>query len=204
MPAPEFVALADVLRAAAGPGPSSFVPGFSALEDAAELEPTARTDEAGIARMQAAHAGVTTVEIKHRDGAARTDPPQDALACDVPQLDIGAVAREARLFRARLADALDDALARLLREIAADVLARELRLAPCDVAEIARRALERAPVVRLRVAPAEAGGDYGLPVVVDPALHAGDAVFELDGGAFDARLGVRLASVLDAVWSAAR
>ena len=118
---------------------------------------------------------------------------------DTAQADLGAAVRDARLFRARLADALDDALARLLREVAADVLARELRLAPCDVRELARRALERAPAVRLRVAPADAGGDYGLPVAVDPALHAGDAVFELDGGALDARLGVRLASVLDAV-----
>jgi hypothetical protein len=172
VPAPEFVALADVLRAGVSPARSSLVPAaLPAEEDAAELGSTVRTAEA----------------------------PHDISVADIGQPDITAAAREARLFRARLADALDDALARLLREIAADVLARELRLAPCDVAEIARRALERAPVVRVRVASADAGNAYGLPVVADPELHAGDAVFELDGGALDARLGVRLASVLDAV-----
>lgn len=181
MPAPEFVALADLLRAEAVPAPSSPehrdpVPTAAERHD---LVPTAAERDIGL---------------------AATDDC-DVASTEIDRLDVGAAAREARLFRARLADALDDALARLLREVAADVLARELRLAPCDVAEIARRALERAPVVRLRVAPADAGGGYGLPVAVDPALRAGDAVFELDGGALDARLGVRLASVLDAVAS---
>jgi hypothetical protein len=173
VPAPEFVALADLLRAEAVPVPPA--------TEHHDLVPTA------------AHGDVVPTAIDDCDFAST----------EIGRLDVGAAAREARLFRARLADALDDALARLLREIAADVLARELRLAPCDVRELARRALERAPVVRLRVASADAGGDYGLPVVVDPALHAGDAVFELDGGAFDARLGVRLASMLDAVCATA-
>jgi hypothetical protein len=180
VPAPEFVALADVLRAGVSPARFSFVPAaLPAEEDAAESGSPAHTAEAAIGRVQVEHDKVVDVKI---------DQP-----------DVAAAAREARLFRARLADALDDALARLLREIAADVLARELRLAPCDVAEIARRALERAPAVRVRVASADAGDAYGLPSVVDPELHAGDAVFELDGGALDARLGVRLATVLDTV-----
>ena len=38
--------------------------------------------------------------------------------------------RDVRLFGARLADAFDDAASRLLRELACDVLARELRIAP--------------------------------------------------------------------------
>src|ERR1700733_4355402 len=50
---------------------------------------------------------------------------------------------EIRRFHAALADALDFALEGLLRDVACDVLARELSLAPADVAAIAARALLR-------------------------------------------------------------
>ena len=106
--------------------------------------------------------------------------------------------RDARLFRARLADAFDDARVRLLRELAADVLARELRIAPCDLDLLARRVLAGAPVVRVRVAPGDVAAIGGVPVVADAELNAGDAVVELAAGALDARLGVRLALVLEA------
>jgi hypothetical protein len=112
--------------------------------------------------------------------------------------DIDGAVRDARLFRARLADALDDAVARLVRDLAADVLARELRLAPCELAALVRRVLDRAPVVRVRVAPADVARVRGVPVLADPALTAGDAIVELASGALDARLGVRLAAVLEA------
>ena len=108
-----------------------------------------------------------------------------------------AAVRDARLFHARLADAFDDALAGLLREIAARVLARELRLAPCELATLVRQVLESAPCARVRVAPEDASLDIGIPVVVDAALEAGDAVVELAGGVLDVRLGVRLATVLE-------
>jgi flagellar biosynthesis/type III secretory pathway protein FliH len=107
--------------------------------------------------------------------------------------------REARLFRARLADALDAATARLLREIAADVLARELRLGACDLAAIVARVLQGAPATRVRVAPCDAGVVLDVPTVVDPQLAAGDAIVELHGGEVDARLGVRLACALGAL-----
>ena len=120
---------------------------------------------------------------------------------DVPEHEAcascGAV-RDALLFRAALADALDDAVARMLRDVAADVLARELRLAPCDIAAIVTRVRAQTPVVRVRVAPDDDACRADLPVVVDAALAAGDAVVELDGGEVDARLGVRLACVLEA------
>jgi hypothetical protein len=111
--------------------------------------------------------------------------------------DLTEALRDARLFRARLADAFDEAAVRLLRELASDVLARELRLAPCDLDAIVRRTRERAPVVRVRVAPGDLSRVAGVPVVADAALSAGDAIVELDGGALDVRLGVRLATVLD-------
>jgi flagellar biosynthesis/type III secretory pathway protein FliH len=111
---------------------------------------------------------------------------------------VRAALRDARLFRARLEDALDSAAARLARELAADVLMRELRLAPCDLAAVVQRVRDHAPVVRVRVAAADVDSVRGVPVVADPALDAGDAIVELAGGALDARLGVRLASVLEA------
>jgi flagellar biosynthesis/type III secretory pathway protein FliH len=112
--------------------------------------------------------------------------------------EVAAALREARLFRARLADAFDDAAERLVRELAADVLARELRLAPCDLASIVQRVAARAPAVRVRVAPADVARVTGIAVLADPALCAGDAIVEVAGGALDARLGVRLATVLEA------
>lgn len=105
--------------------------------------------------------------------------------------------RDARLFRARLADAFDDARTRLVRELAASVLARELRLAPCDLDALVARVLAAAPVVRVRVAPGDVDAVRGIAVVADPELTGGDAIVELAGGALDARLGVRLALVLE-------
>jgi flagellar biosynthesis/type III secretory pathway protein FliH len=101
------------------------------------------------------------------------------------------------LFRARLADAFDAALARLLRELATDVLARELRMAPCDLAALVARLCAQAPGVRVRVAPSDISAEFGLPCVADPALESGDAILEVDGGVIDARLGVRLALLLE-------
>lgn len=127
------------------------------------------------------------VEEPSRDEVVEANITTDAIAA----------AREARLFRARLADAFADASARLVRELASAVLARELRLAPCDLAALTRDVLERAPVVRLRVAAEDAGRDYGIETIVDPSLCEGDAIYELHGGVIDARLGVRLAVILE-------
>jgi hypothetical protein len=179
----EFVALADLLRAPSASGgavvasPDSFTP--------------------------ACHDSACDDGLTHR-------PPESLANVDVDLRgddDDGVVAvlREARLFRARLADAFDDAAARLLRELATGVLARELRLAPCDLAAIVRRIAERAPALRVRVAAGDAPaladalpGASDAAVVEDPALARGDAIVELAGGALDARLGVRLAIVLEA------
>jgi flagellar biosynthesis/type III secretory pathway protein FliH len=127
-------------------------------------------------------------------GAEPERPPTD----ERTHVELVAMLRETRLFRARLADAFDDARSRLVRELAAGVLARELRLAPCDLDALVQRVLIDAPVVRVRAAPCDVAAIRGVPVVADPELTAGDAVVELAGGALDARLGVRLALVLEA------
>jgi flagellar biosynthesis/type III secretory pathway protein FliH len=132
-------------------------------------------------------------EAAARSGGPAADADESAAADE-----IAAVLREARLFRARLADAFDDAAERLVRELAADVLARELRLAPCDLARIVQRVAARAPAVCIRVAPGDVARITGIAVLADPALCAGDAIVEVTGGALDARLGVRLAAVLEA------
>ena len=176
----EFVSLADLLRAtAATPA--------AALHDACDVP--AVQDDVPAAR----DAGPAA----QADGAANGIPVVADFEAFANQ-DVAGALRDARMFRARLADALDDAVARLVRELAAEVLVRELRLAPCEIAALVRRVLQRAPIVRVRVAPADVALVRGVPVLADPELAAGDAIVELGGGALDARLGVRLAAVLEA------
>jgi hypothetical protein len=115
------------------------------------------------------------------------------------------VARDVRVFRARLAEAFDVARAGLLRELAYAVLGRELLLADADVAAIAARILAEhagARPVRLRVAPSELAALAARvpelpPLESDADLAPGDAIVEFAGGDVDARLGIRLATVLD-------
>lgn len=134
---------------------------------------------------------------EHHDAPAGAASPERLV--DRAAMEECALAlRDVRLFRARLADALEEAAARLLRELAADVLARELRLAPCDLAAIVQCVQRTAPVVVVRVAACDAAHVTDVPVVVDETLQPGDAILEVVGGAVDARLGVRLAQVLEA------
>jgi hypothetical protein len=110
--------------------------------------------------------------------------------------------RDLRLFRARLADALSAASASLARELAYAVLGRELQTAPADLTALATRILAEHPAaepVAIRHAPGETV-DIGLPAIVDPALDPGDLIVVFTAGEVDARLGVRLAVVLEA-WS---
>lgn len=121
---------------------------------------------------------------------AAEPPPESPMLADA--------LREARLFRARLADAFDAGAERLLRELAARVLGRELRLAPCALDALLRETLAQAPVLRVRVAAPDVDLALDVPVVADATLQPGDAILELHDGALDARLGVRLAAVLEA------
>jgi hypothetical protein len=125
-------------------------------------------------------------------------PPVVAEPVESGSPDVVCALRAARLFRAQLTDALTDAFGTLLCDLAADVLARELRLAPCDLEALLVRVAERAPIVRVRVAPTDAVRIAGVPVEADAGLDPGDAIVELAGGSIDARLGVRLATVLEA------
>ena len=187
--AAEFVALADLLRP-----PAPVAANASAQSSAAVVASAA---SAGEFRPAGDSFGEMSSSLDAAAVARARPAPGDL--DDV----VSAALRDARLFRARLADALDDAGSRLLRELASNVLARELRIEPCDLAAIVQRVIERAPVVRVRVAACDVERvaavlvARGCDVAGDSALAAGDAMLELAGGALDARLGVRLAMVLE-------
>ncbi len=107
---------------------------------------------------------------------------------------------EAKRFRAALADAVEACLGELLTDIAGDILARELVLAPCDLHAIVGRAIARygADPVGIRVHPEDAPlfDTMDVRIVSDGSLRRGDAVIETRSGSIDASLGVRLERLL--------
>jgi flagellar biosynthesis/type III secretory pathway protein FliH len=130
----------------------------------------------------------------------RGEPPAAEFASSA-RSDVDDVLAGARRFRAALADALELSLGRLLRDIACEVIARELAIAPCDVAAIAARALERymdTGPIRLRVHPDDVRACAALDVeiVADRSLRTGDAVLEVRCGSIDASLEARLEVIL--------
>jgi flagellar biosynthesis/type III secretory pathway protein FliH len=133
--------------------------------------------------------------------AATEDPPPPA-ARATPD-DYEQTLRAVRRFRAGLADALDAAVAQLLREIAREVLGRELALAPADVTAIVTQALGRAGalnVLSVRAHPDDVAGLAMVNVdrVADTALQRGDVIVELRSGTIDLTLGTRLENLLAA------
>jgi flagellar biosynthesis/type III secretory pathway protein FliH len=141
--------------------------------------------------------------------AATLTAPAVAAAEALPEIEIADdpldeadAMREVRLFRARLAEALDSAVEQMLCDIASGVLGRELRLAPADIKRIIDRALQRYAAeepLRVRVHPGDAAKlQCGVPIIADAQLRRGDAIVELRDGFIDASLGVRLDAVLRA------
>ncbi len=115
---------------------------------------------------------------------------------------IADVLSRVRRFDAMLADALDRALVDLLREIAVEVIGRELACGPADLQIIVARALERAAPERplaIYVHPTQRDlVQFDLPVIADPQLRSDDVRIELHGGSIDGRLGVRIEQLLAA------
>ncbi len=129
---------------------------------------------------------------------ADAPPPVPEIA--LPPRPEAEVLREVRLFRARLADALTAATDVLVRELATAVLGRELHQSPADVAALAAAILAEHPAatpVVVRHAPGEIVA-LGIPALADDTLAPGDLVLGFANGEVDARLGVRLAVVLEA------
>jgi flagellar biosynthesis/type III secretory pathway protein FliH len=135
------------------------------------------------------------------------EPPKSAAvldtatAVDREPADVMEAVAQARRFSAALSDAVAAALDDVLRDIACDVLARELMLAPADIAAIARHALERYAgdtPLKLRVHPDDLSTVESLevPAAVDPQLRRGDVTLDLRSGSIDASLHARLESLL--------
>ncbi|MEO6836520.1 MAG: FliH/SctL family protein [Candidatus Tumulicola sp.] len=127
----------------------------------------------------------------------------DEIPSDNADAELGRALAAVRRFRAALADAVDFAVDELVADIASTVLARELQLAPADVAAVAAAALERYAAdspLKLRAHPEEADAlaGFDLAVIADPRLRRGDVVIDLHSGTIDASLGARLECVLAA------
>lgn len=117
--------------------------------------------------------------------------------------DIELAISEARFFRAHVLEAVDVALSTLLADIASEVVARELQIAPVDLSAIVTAAVQRYEFetpLRARAHPQDvlALACTGLPVVADDGLRRGDVLLELRDGAIDLSLGVRLERLLSA------
>jgi hypothetical protein len=112
------------------------------------------------------------------------------------------VVEECAFFRAHLREAFDRAKARLLTDLAAEVLARELLLAPVSIATIVSDLLtsfaEELPV-RVRVSPEDREHIVlDLPIEVDASLRSGDAILVVRNGHLESTLGRRLDIVVRA------
>ena len=109
--------------------------------------------------------------------------------------------REVRLFNAHVREALDRRVHTLLADIAKEILARELVLAPADIAGLTASLLARhasASPFRMRVHSQDvlSLNACGVPVFADESLQPGDAVVDLRNGSIDVTLATRLEDVL--------
>jgi flagellar biosynthesis/type III secretory pathway protein FliH len=124
--------------------------------------------------------------------------PEHAAAPALPD----ALVAECAMFRARLREAFELQSEALLADLAADVLARELRLAPVETGAIVARLIEtfssETPVA-VRVHPDDVASVHvDLPLETDTALRRGDAVLVVRDGTLESMLGVRLDAVVRA------
>jgi flagellar biosynthesis/type III secretory pathway protein FliH len=137
----------------------------------------------------AAGASVPVVAV-----APQTSPPGAPDAVALPA-EYAALCDEIAAARVGVMEAYERSQSRLLETLARDVLARELALAPVDVAALVRRALDELAddePVAVIVAPADAPAvNPALPVRIDPSLTPGDLVVIVRDGVIDARLALR-------------
>ena len=132
----------------------------------------------------------------------RVEPvPPPAPAVERESDELHRVLECVRRFRAALADALDFAVEAMLADVAASVVARELELAPADVAAIvrnvrARSAGEEPLLVRVHSGDLAALEGFDCAVAADPTLRRGDVEIDVLAGTIDATLGARLEALL--------
>lgn len=119
---------------------------------------------------------------------------------DRPSLpEFEGVARDARLFRARIAEAVDAAVETVLSHVAQRVLARELQTAPCDIEAVVdaclAHVLER-PGLRVLVHPDDVARIRSVDAQGDASLEPGDCVLALEYGSVRSTLSLRLADAV--------
>lgn len=130
-------------------------------------------------------------------GEVLDEPALDDLASASDEL-----LSQARRFHAYLHDVYLQLRERLLTDLAAGVLARELAVEPVAINALAAQLIAeyaREEPVRLRLHRSDVPlvePRCALPIVADAALHPGDAVLEVRDGEIDARFGLRLEAVL--------
>ncbi len=149
--------------------------------------------------MAKSEATFVTLEEFVRTPQAEAETP--VVAAAPPPNGLNEALHEVRRFRAALTDALEAACEEVLRDVAIDVLARELLLAPAAIARIAEASLDRfweEEPIALLAHPDEAAhlGALALPVRGDASLRRGDVMIALRFGSIDLTLGARLAHVL--------
>ena len=113
------------------------------------------------------------------------------------------VARELTLLRLAAFEAFERAKRRLLESFAAEVLGRELALAPIDVdalaAEVLARFADLEPVA-LVLSPSDGRRVHApFPVRIDDALRPGDFCIDVRDGIIESTFAFRLAAVLERV-----
>jgi flagellar biosynthesis/type III secretory pathway protein FliH len=134
------------------------------------------------------------------EAPAQKETPSETLVSG-ESLDVtGPVLADVMTFRARLAEAFEGMRERLLTELATEVLARELQLAPVAIEAIARRlvtAFADEEPLALRVSPSDHGAvRIDIPVEADAQLRRGDAVLVVRDGELESTLGIRLDAIL--------
>ncbi len=133
--------------------------------------------------------------------AERVQTPPPSRPSPVAPDACGVLANDIALARLAALEAYERAVPRLLEALARDVLARELAIAPPDLAALAR-ALARefadaGPVAFVACREDARQLPVDLPVRVDPALRAGDLVLEVRDGEVDARFALRFRGAID-------
>ncbi len=190
-----FVPLHVVLRApsdasspVSGAAPSSPSSSMSASLPPLPSSPTERAPQASV------HGSAPASPATVPESVLTTTSPQPTNATSEKHR---AAVRDATLFSARIADAFECVRERLLTECVQTIVARELLLAPVDVARVVADLVEaHGQPMRVRLAPDDRDVACEFPVVIDPNLKHGDAILELQSGIIDARLAVRVADLV--------
>jgi flagellar biosynthesis/type III secretory pathway protein FliH len=139
-------------------------------------------------------------ELLRGDETVEIEQPAPELPSE-PVHDIVEVMRDARLFRARIAEAVEEAAAGVLQRIAADVLCRELQMAPCEIEAVVETCVAQLADrqdLRIFVHPDDAPAVRSFEVQRDATLERGDCRLELAYGSVHSTLQLRLAEAAGA------